>query len=524
MREENHNETPMSRYVMGIDVGTNETKGVLVDETGRLVADFAVPHSMENPSPQVFEQDAEEVWWKDVCCISRRLLEKSKIAPEMVKALGVSALGCDCVPVDKHGNALCKAILYGIDSRACQEMAWLNEYYGENAGNVFGHPICSSDVAPKILWIKNHLPEVYEQTYKFLTASSFLTAKLTGRYCIDRYLAEDFLPLYDLENNRPDEEGCRLFCRPEQMAEILAATDIAGEITESASKLTGLLVGTKVLTGTGDSGAEAVSTGVFRPGDMMVQLGSTCYFVCLSDRLIQDNRVWPGTFIIPGTYAVCAGTNTAGTLTKWFRDCFYIDKVEEEQQGKIPAYQAMAEGIGDIPAGSGGLMMLPYFAGERTPLNDPFARGLCIGLNLGHRREHLYKAALEGIAYSIDQHVRIMEENGVEVKKIMAVGGGTKNGTWLQIIADVLGKPVSTSRITLGAAYGDALMASLAAGFYQDWNQLAQVTEPDCVYYPEPAAAAYYDRHKELFAKLYEANQPFMHTLSRESEGERSHT
>lgn len=507
----------MNQYVMGIDVGTNETKGVLVDENCRIVADAAVAHTMDNPSPQVFEQDAEEIWWKDVCRISRTLLQSSGIAREQVKALGVSALGCDCVPVDEEGNALCKAILYGIDSRAHEEIAWLNEYYGEAAIEKFGHPICSSDVAPKILWIKNHLPKVYEKTYKFLTASSFLTAKLTGRYCIDKYLAEDFLPLYDLERDCPDEEGCKLFCRPEQMAEILMATDVAGEITETASRLTGLAVGTKVLTGTGDSGTEAISTGVFRPGDMMIQLGSTCYFVCLSDKMIQDERVWPGTFIIPETYAVCAGTNTAGTLTTWFRNSFYTDKLEEERQGGIPAYQAMAKSIDGIPAGSDGLMMLPYFAGERTPLNDPFARGLYIGLHLGHKREHLYKAALEGIAYSIDQHVRIMEENGIEVRNIMAVGGGTKNEEWLQIIADVLGKPVNTSRITMGAAYGDALMAALQAGFYEDWDALSRVIEPRKTYKPEQPAAAYYEKHKELFARLYEANKTFMHTLSRES-------
>lgn len=507
----------MNRYVMGIDVGTNETKGVLLDENCHIVADAAAAHGMDHPAPQVFEQDAEEIWWKDVCNISRMLLKKSGIDPENVKALGISALGCDCVPVDQDGNALCKAILYGIDSRSHEEISWLNDYYGEAAAGIFGHPICSSDVAPKILWIKNHLPEVYEKTYKFLTASSFLTAKLTGRYCIDQYLAEDFRPLYDLEHNRVDEEGCQLFCRPDQMAEVLAATDIAGEITEKASKLTGLAVGTKVLTGTGDSGAEAVSTGVFRPGDMMVQLGSTCYFVCLADKLISDERVWPGTFIIPGTYAVCAGTNTAGTLTKWFRDSFYTDRIEEEQKGGVSAYQAMAQGIEDIPAGSGGLMMLPYFAGERTPLNDPFARGLCIGLNLEHRREHLYKAALEGVAYSIDQHVKIMEENGIEVKKIMAVGGGTKNEAWLQIIADVLGKTVRTSRVSMGAAYGDALMASLSAGFYQDWNELAEVIEPEKEYVPDPKNAAYYEEHKELFSRLYEANQSFMHTLSQEA-------
>lgn len=292
-------ESKIMRYVMGIDVGTNATKGVLVDEKCQIIQICETLHDMENPATNVFEMDAEKIWWGDVCKISKQLLEKSGISAEQVKALGISALGCDCVPVDRNGNALCKAILYGIDSRNHEEISWLNEYYGEEAVNVFGHEICSSDIAPKILWIKNHLPEVYEKTYKFLTASSFLTGKLTGRYCIDRYLAEDFLPLYNLEKNCVSEEGCKLFCRPDQMAELMSATEVAGVITEKAAIETGLMSGTKVLTGTGDSGAEAISTGVFQPGDLMVQLGSTCYLVYLADRLIQDTRVWPGTFIIP---------------------------------------------------------------------------------------------------------------------------------------------------------------------------------------------------------------------------------
>lgn len=502
------------QYVMGIDVGTNETKGVLVDEKCRIVTSFATAHEIENPAPNVFEQDAEAVWWGDVCKVSKALLENAGISPEQVKVLGVSALGCDCVPVDENCKPLCKAILYGIDCRSHEEIAWLNEVYGDKAEEVFGHPICSSDIAPKILWIKNHLPEVYEKTHKFLTASSYLTAKLTGVYCIDKYLAEDFLPLYDLEKNAPaSEESCKLFCRPDQMADVLYATDVAGTITRQAAEETGLAEGTKVLTGTGDSGTEAISTGVFQPGDLMVQLGSTCYFVYLADRLIKDNRVWPGTFIIPDTYSICAGTNTAGTLTKWFKKNLYFDKAGEELQSGENAFHVMAESIREIPAGSEGLITLPYFAGERTPLNDPFAKGMMIGLQLHHTREHMYKSALEGIAYSIEQHVTILRENGLPVKKVMAVGGGTKNEPWLQMIADVLGMPVRTSEITMGAAYGDALMASLAAEFYKSWEELSEVVKPAKVYEPKKENTEIYNKYKGIFKELYEKNKEIMHQL-----------
>lgn len=501
------------QYVMGIDVGTNETKGVIVDELCQVVASYSTPHELDNPAPNYFEQDAEKIWWKDVCLVSRKLLEHTKIPAEQVKVLGVSALGCDCVPVDENCKPLCKAILYGIDCRSHEEIAWLNQYYGEKAEEVFGHSICSSDIAPKILWIKNHLPEVYQNTYKFLTASSYLTAKLTGRYCIDKYLAEDFMPIYNLEQNEINHQRCGLFCRPDQMAEILYATEVAGEVTEQAATETGLKAGTKVLTGTGDSGTEAISTGVFQPGDLMVQLGSTCYFVYLADRMISDKRVWPGTFIIPDTYSICAGTNTAGTLTKWFKHNFYFDKEAEEEQGGTNAFTAMAVSIRDIPAGSDGLITLPYFAGERTPLNDPFAKGIIFGLQLHHTREHIYKSALEGIAYSIEQHLKILEENGLPVNKIMAVGGGTKNEPWLQIIADVLGKPVHTSRISMGAAYGDALMAALSAGFFRNWGELAEVIKPARTYLPDESNHQKYIQYKEIFKQLYETNKQLMHRI-----------
>lgn len=501
-------------YVMGIDVGTNETKGVILDRECQVVHSYTVSHEIENPAPNHFEQDAEKVWWQDVCKVSVGLLKESGVPKEAIGVLGISALGCDCVPVDENCRPLCKAILYGIDSRSHEEIAWLNEYYGGRAEEIYGHSICSSDIAPKILWIKNHLPEVYEKTYKFLTASSYLTAKLTGRYCIDKYLAEDFLPLYDLENNEPNKEMCGLYCRPDQMAEILYATEIAGEVTEDAAKETGLMPGTRVLTGTGDSGAEAISSGVFVPGDLMVQLGSSCYFVYLADHLVQENRLWPGTFIIPGTYSICAGTNTAGTLTKWFKQNLYFDKLEEENNGGANAFFAMAESIRNIPAGSEGLITLPYFAGERTPLNDPFAKGMVIGLQLHHTREHIYKSALEGIACSIWQHLRILEENQLPVKKIMAVGGGTKNEPWLQLIADVLGRPIHISQVTMGAAYGDGLMAALAAGFYESWEELSQVVKPAKTYFPREENRQVYERMTDMFQKLYEANKDFMHQLS----------
>ncbi len=501
----------MASYFLGIDVGTNESKAVLIDAACRVVTFASEGHSMMNPHPGWFEHDAEEDWWGSFCRLSRRVLDDSGISPKDIGCVGLSALGCDCVPVDEHCNALCNAILYGVDSRSHEEVDWLTEYYGAEVQERFGHPICSSDISPKILWIKNHRPEVYAKTAKFLTGSSYLCAKLTGKYTIDKYLAEDFMPLYDLEQNCVDQEHCHLFCRPDQLADVKYATDIAGGVTAKAAAQTGLAEGTPVLVGTGDSGAEAVSTGVFQPGDIMVQMGSSCYFVYLSDHLVEEERLWPGTFIIPNVYATCAGTNTAGTLTKWFRDEIYSDLKDAEAAGGMNAYAAMAQAVEHIPAGSDGVVCLPYFAGERTPINDPFAKGMFFGLNLNHTRAHLYKAALEGIGYTIAQHFDILEEDHLPVKKIMAVGGGTKNRVWLQVVADILGRPICTAKISFGAAFGDAIMAALGGGAYHSWAELEQVIEPAEIIQPNPEAHEVYQRQRVIFDALYQNNQALMH-------------
>ena len=497
------------RCFMGIDVGTYESKGVLIDSDCRIICQASQKHGLENPQPGWYEHDAEEVWWKDVCKISLQLLEQSGLNPAEIECVGLSALGCDCVPVDEECRPLCKAILYGIDSRAQEEIEEIKACYGERFPQVFSHPLVSSSISPKILWIKNHLPDVYCKTYKFLTASSFLTAKMTGRYCIDKYLSGSFAPLYD--ENGVNEAECGLFCRPDQLAEITLATDIVGTVTPQAAACTGLLPGTKVLTGTGDSGAESVSCGVFTPGTIMIQLGSTCFFIYNTDRSSADSRIRPGPYLIPGTYCVAAGTNNGGTLTKWYRDQLFPVLLAKEEAGGENAYAAMAKIAASAPAGSDGLFTLPYFAGECTPINDPQARGIIFGLHSRHTRAHLYRSALEGIGYSIAQHFDLLEQNQLPVKKIMAVGGGTKNPLWLQIIADMLDREILVPEVTIGACYGDAILCALSCGCYGNFAALGQKIKVAQTIRPIPENHAVYQKGKPIFQALYDATKELMH-------------
>ena len=507
----------MGMYFMGIDIGTNESKGVLMDGQCSIVARASAEHETENPKPGYYEHDAKKVWWADFCKLSKELIVQSEVMPEEIKAVGCSALSADVVPVDKDCEPLRKAILYGIDARAEREIEEITAYYGpERMREIFGErELCSSDCMPKILWIKNHEPDIYEKTYKFLTASSYLTAKLTGEYVIDRYLAlSSFAPCYRGDLSVDQKLTEELYCRADQLAEGRETAEIVGKVTGKAAAETGLLEGTPVVTGTDDSGAEAISTGVLQPGDLMIQLGSSCYIMYCSDRMAEDARIWSEDFLVPGTFCVDGGTNTAGALTKWLRDEIFADFLAEQKSGGENAFASMAPLAEDVPAGSDGLVVLPYFAGERTPIHDPEARGVYFGLLQSHTRKHLYRAALEGVAYSIAQHVKILEEHGLPIRNFMCVGGGAQNLPWLQIIADVCGHTVKTAEITIGSSYGDAMIAAIGAGHFSDYKELAAYIKSGKTVMPDKERHGVYQKYLSIYERLYQATKPIMHEIS----------
>lgn len=507
----------MGQFFMGIDIGTNESKGVLIDGECAIVAKAVTEHETENPKPGFYEHDAEKIWWGDFCKLSKELLAKSGVAPKDVAAVGCSALSADVVPVNKNCVPLRKAILYGIDARATREIEEITEYYGpERMREIFGErELCSSDCMPKILWIKNNEPEVFEKTYKFLTASSYLTAKLTGVYVIDRYLAiSSFAPCYRDDLSIDEKLTNEIYCRADQLAEGRETAEVVGRVTAEAAAQTGLLKGTPVVTGTDDSGAEAISTGVLKPGDLMIQLGSTCYIMYCSDRMVNDERIWSEDFLIPGTFCVDGGTNTAGALTKWIRNEVFMDLLAIQECGGENAFSAMADLAADVPPGSEGLIVLPYFAGERTPINDPKARGVYFGLLQSHTRKHLYRAALEGVAYSIAQHVEILKEHGLPIHNFLCVGGGAQNKAWLQIIADVCGHTVKTAEITIGSSYGDAMIAAIGAGRFSDYGELSGYIKGGSEFVPNEENHKLYQGYLSMYERLYEATKPLMHELT----------
>lgn len=508
----------MKRYFVGIDIGTHSSRGILLDENFQVAGDVSTPHGMDNPKPGWFEQDAEAVWWKDLCILSHSLLEITGIDPGEIACIGVSALGTDCLPVDGDCKPLRPAILYGIDSRAGEEIRWLTGYYGEETvQKLFGHPICSGDTATKILWLRRHEPDVYEKTAKFLTGSSFLTAKLTGEYVIDQFLAKgSFRPLYR-EDGSVNTETCHLYCRPDQIARSMVSTDIAGTVTARAALETGFAEGTPVITGTGDSTSEAVSVGLVEPGTAFFQFGSSMFFYYCVDRFLGYFQSGNGSikggkeFTVPGTFCLGDGTNAAGTLTRWVRDTLYAQEYAQQLAGGPNAYSVMAQEAAGIPAGCEGLMMLPYIYGERSPIQDPQATGMLFGLKGSHTRAHINRAALEAVGYSVFQHLLLFTEMGVAPRRVITAGGGTQNRTWMQIICDMAGIPITIPESYQCSAFGDAMMAAVGCGRLEDFRALREALPEGTVLKPDEENHRLYAGRYPLFRELYLRNQELMH-------------
>lgn len=487
--------------VLGIDIGTASTKAVVVTPNGRVVARTERPHRVSYPRPGWAEHDAEATWWDDVVAVCRAL------QPELssVQAVAVSGIGPCVLPCDKRGRPLRPAILYGIDSRAGAEIDEIDERLGrENIVRRAGSELSSQALGPKLLWLRRNEPETWASMTSWFMASSFVAARLTGEYVIDRHSASQCDPFYDLEHGRWCDDWIRELLGPIEMPRLAAPTEVIGEVSGHASAELGIPVGTPVVAGTIDAWAEGYSAGVRRSGDLMLMYGSTAFLVLVAPEARPSPPLWLTEGVETGSLTLAAGMSTSGALTEWVRSI----------TGSAGWNELIAV-AGALPAGSEGLLMLPYFAGERTPINDPRARGVVAGLSLHHGRGHLLRASYESIALGVRQILDLFTAAGQSASRHVVVGGGTKSRLWLEITADVTGVPLLLPRERIGASYGDALLAAIGTGLVSpdtDWAVIDDVIEPD------EAKAPIYSELAVRFAELYRDTRETVHALGRLAE------
>lgn len=497
-------------YTLGIDIGTYESKGVIADAQGRIIASASRGHEMIIPRPGWAEHRADEDWWGDFITITGQLLSLSDIDPKLIGAVACSAIGPCMLPVDKEGKPLMNGVLYGVDTRASSQIEQLNQEIGEQTIlKRCGNALTSQSVGPKILWLRQTRPDIFKKTAKILTSTSYLTFKLTGNYVIDHYTAANFSPFYDI--SRQDWQfDLAQSCTAEQLPKLLWSTQIAGTITQEAAMQTGLIAGTPVTCGTIDAAAEAVSIGALNEGDMMIMYGSTIFIILITSQQLANPQLWHAPWLFNDQKATMAGLATSGTLTHWFRDHLARDLPRSE------AFSHLTKEAECIAPGADGLICLPHFSGERTPLHDPMAKGAYFGLTLTHGRGHLYRATIEGIANATRQITDNFAANGQRPLRVLAVGGGTKNNVWLQATSDITGLDQIICQHMSGASYGNAFLAALAlgrvkAGDITKWNETRQIIKAR-------PHQIYEDQYK-LFQQLYRQTKDIASALTPQEKG-----
>lgn len=487
----------MADLYLGIDIGTSSSKGVLVTGQGKVLARASREHETSTPHPGWVEHDARTVWWSDFLAIAREL---APAADGRLVGLAVSGIGPCLLPADGSGRPLRPAILYGVDTRAGAEIAELTDELGaEEILRRGGTPLSSQAVGPKIRWLARHEPEVWERTEMLLMASSYLVHRLTGQYVLDHHSASQCDPMYDQNCLDWATDWAATVAPGLTLPELAWPTEVVGTVTAEAAARTGLPRGLPVTAGTVDAWAEATSVGVREPGDVMVMYGTTMFLIQVLQAPNPHPALWTTSGVLPGTRSLAAGMATSGAVTDWLRRLVGAE------------FATLVAEAAEVPPGSRGLLLLPYFAGERTPIFDPSARGVIAGLTLSHGRDELYRAALEGIAYGVRHNLEVMREAGGRARRLVAVGGGTQGGLWTQIVTDVTGEEQQVPTETIGACLGDALLAAVATGASVDveaWNPASHTVRP--------SGTGRYEEYYRRYRELYPATVDVAHFLAAE--------
>ncbi|MGW7680494.1 FGGY-family carbohydrate kinase [Kribbella sp. NPDC054772] len=480
-------------FVIGVDIGTGSTKAVLSTLDGEVVAVARRDHAPSLPQPGWAEMDPERDWWGDVT----EVLTELTSTPRDVAAVCVSGLGPCVVQTDDDLRPRRPAILYGVDTRSTREIAEITEQLGAEAIlERCGKDLSSQAIGPKLAWLRREAGAAWRPQDRWFSAHSYVVARLTGEWILDHHTASQCDPFYDIHRQDWATDWVEAVLPGLALPRLVWPSEQVGVVGETAAAATGLTVGTPVVAGTVDAWAEAFSVGVRRPGDLMVMYGSTMFFVQVLEAPTSVRGLWTASGVEPGSHTLAAGMATSGTVTTWL----------QELTGGAP-FDTLLREAAAVPAGSEGLVLLPYFSGERTPIYDPLARGVIAGLTLRHGRGHLLRAAYEGIACGVRQILDIFGP----ADRIVAVGGGTQGGLWTQIVSDVAGISQTVPKQTIGAAYGDALLAAIGIGAVPpstDW------TRPHHVVTPDPSIAATYDGLFQTYTELYPATRDQIHRLA----------
>jgi xylulokinase len=505
-------------HLMGIDVGTTGTRAVIMQPDGHVVAAATGEHQpMQMPKPGWAEQSAED-WWQAAIRVVRRALQTAALNGNDIAAVGFSGQMHGVTLLDKTNTVLRPAIIW-CDQRTQAQCDWITSRIGATQLiSLVSNPALTGFSAPKLLWIRDHEPEIYGRAAHFLLPKDYVRFRLTGEFATDVSDASGTL-LLDVTRRRWSSEMLSMLqIDPALLPSVHESTAITGEITREAALVTGLRAGTPVIAGAGDQAASAVGNGIVSPGLASATLGTSGVIFSYTEAPKMDPKGRIHTFChaVPGKWHVMGVTQGAGLSLRWFREQLGETESWYARQVNLDAYDLLIEEAKRIPPGSDGLLFLPYLMGERTPHLDPLARGMWFGLTAAHTRRHLIRSILEGVAFSLRDSIEILKELNIPIDQIRASGGGSRSPLWRQIQSDIFGKEVVTLREAEGSAYGAAILAGVGGKVYASVPDAAkQVIQLSDHIAPDPGRARSYDSLYEIYTRVYPAVCDLSHQLAK---------
>lgn len=494
----------MESLLLGIDVGTSSVKAVLIDENGKLHATGQAEYPLHHIRPAWVEQDPED-WWSGTCKAIKEALSSIQNGADRILGMAVSCQAPSLLALDGSGKPLRPAMIW-MDRRAEAETVQLTKLLGaDQIHRITGNRPDAFYLAARMLWLKNHEPEILKQTWKFVQVNSYINYRLTGKLTLDPSNTA-LLQLRDYEKNEWSETLCDICgVRPSQFPEVVEAHFVQGKVTEYASEVTGLKVGTPVMAGTVDSASAALEVGVVEPGIAAEMTGTSTVVILPNDKGLTEPAFIAMPHALPGIHLLLGAMVASGGCLRWFRDQFGQTEMQAASVAKADAFDLLTEQAAGVEPGSSGVIFLPYMMGERSPLWHTNARGVFFGLSLATSKAAMVRSILEGTAFALRHNIEIAQRAGVEVREVRSVGGCSRSNLWNQIKADVLGIPLLLPRTSVGSPFGSAVLAGMGAGVFPDIRKsLLEMVKLERRFEPILANHERYMKSYKVFRDIYE--------------------
>jgi xylulokinase len=505
-------------HVIGVDIGTQSTKAVLVDAEGRIVAQASRAYQVETPQALWAEQ-WPQVWLDAVEACVREVAQRAAVDPASIKGLCVGSLyGGSGIPVDADGKPTHPCLIW-MDRRAQDEVERVRRTVDlERLYDITGNGLDSYYGYTKMLWLREQRPQAWGRTKQFLPPNSYVNAQLTGEVAVDHSSAGNIGGVYDVARRGWSDEMLAALGIPRSMMpdRLVDSSEVVGYLLPGWSSRLGLPAGLPVIAGGVDAAVATLAAGASEPGNHVAMIGTSMCWGTIRQRVDARHGLSSMPHVVNGRHDlyVFGGAITAGASVTWFRETFCQAEVAAGLAQQSEPHEILEQAAREVPPGALGLLFLPYLMGERSPVWDAKASGAFIGLGLHHGREHLYRAVLEGVSHALQHNI----ETGIRGDQplddaLTVVGGASRSDLWMQIIADVTGRPVLGSDVDAEASLGAAMLAALGTGVVADapalrgWVRLVERARP------EPAARARYAAMHAQYVAAYPALQSVMHAL-----------